>query len=72
MPSSVTSPELLLPAGDPVKLRYALAYGADAVYFGLAMASLRTPKVKPGQGPQFTPANLPQAIDDCRAQGAKA
>ncbi|MCA9788540.1 MAG: U32 family peptidase C-terminal domain-containing protein [Cyanobacteria bacterium HKST-UBA05] len=72
MPSSLTPPELLLPAGDPVKLRYALAYGADAVYFGLAMASLRTPKVKPGQGPQFTPANLPQAISDCHAQGAKA
>lgn len=33
--------ELLAPAGDLEKLKYALAYGADAVYFGLPEFSLR-------------------------------
>lgn len=36
-----TSPELLSPAGSPEKLRYALAYGADAVYAGIPKFSLR-------------------------------
>lgn len=34
-------PELLAPAGDPLRLRYALAYGADAVYAGQPAFSLR-------------------------------
>jgi putative protease len=34
-------PELVLPAGSLQKLRYALAYGADAVYAGLPETSLR-------------------------------
>jgi len=33
--------ELLAPAGDISRLRYALAYGADAVYLGLPQFSLR-------------------------------
>lgn len=33
--------ELLLPAGDPEKLKFALAYGADAVYAGVPIFSLR-------------------------------
>lgn len=33
--------ELLAPAGDLTRLRYALAYGADAVYLGLPEFSLR-------------------------------
>ncbi|PIQ97446.1 MAG: U32 family peptidase [Nitrospinae bacterium CG11_big_fil_rev_8_21_14_0_20_56_8] len=33
--------ELLSPAGSPEKLRYALAYGADAVYAGIPRFSLR-------------------------------
>ena len=33
--------ELLAPAGDPEKLRIAVAYGADAVYFGGESFSLR-------------------------------
>ncbi len=33
--------ELLIPAGSPEKLKYALAYGADAVYLGLPFFSLR-------------------------------
>lgn len=34
-------PELLAPAGTLEKLRWAVAYGADAVYFGLPFGSLR-------------------------------
>ena len=34
-------PEILAPAGSPEKLRYALAYGADAVYAGIPKFSLR-------------------------------
>jgi putative protease len=34
-------PELLSPAGSPEKLRYAFAYGADAVYAGVPIFSLR-------------------------------
>ena len=64
----MTKPELLLPAGSPEKLRYAVAYGANAVYLGLPMASLRTP----GKGEQFTPGNLGENIDYCQARGVKA
>src|SRR5512145_1410248 len=34
--------ELLLPAGNLEKLRFAIAYGADAVYMGSADFSLRS------------------------------
>jgi U32 family peptidase len=34
-------PELLSPAGSPEKLKYAIAYGADAVYAGIPKFSLR-------------------------------
>jgi putative protease len=34
-------PELLAPAGDLMKLKYAFAYGADAVYAGVPRFSLR-------------------------------
>lgn len=61
-------PELLLPAGSPEKLRYAIAYGADAVYLGLPMASLRTP----GRGEQFTPQNLGEHIQYAQSRGVKA
>ncbi len=39
--SVLSNPELLAPAGSLEKLKYALAYGADAVYFGLPAFSLR-------------------------------
>ena len=41
MNNSFESPELLLPAGSPEKMRYAFAYGADAVYAGAPIFSLR-------------------------------
>lgn len=34
--------ELLAPAGNLEKLKYAVAYGADAVYFGMVFGSLRS------------------------------
>jgi len=37
----MNSPELLMPAGNFEKLQYAFAYGADAVYAGIPMFSLR-------------------------------
>ncbi|MGB0723183.1 MAG: U32 family peptidase, partial [Gammaproteobacteria bacterium] len=37
----MSRPELLSPAGTLKNLRYALAYGADAVYAGLPRYSLR-------------------------------
>lgn len=67
-PPTLGKPELLLPAGDVEKLRYAVAYGADAVYLGLPMASLRTPN----RGQQFTPDNLGEAVAYAQARGVKA
>lgn len=67
-PARCDKPELLLPAGDPQKMRYAIAYGADAVYLGLSMASLRTTQSKD----PFTAANLKENIDYCHARGVKA
>ena len=37
-----TNPELLAPAGTLEKLKWACAYGADAVYFGAEFGSLRS------------------------------
>jgi putative protease len=39
-------PELILPAGDPEKARFALEYGADAVYLGLPKYSMRKGEVR--------------------------
>lgn len=39
--TSMNPPELLIPAGDMEKLRYAIAFGADAVYLGIPRFSLR-------------------------------
>jgi len=41
MMDTPTKPELLAPAGTLEKLKWAVAYGADAVYFGLEFGSLR-------------------------------
>ena len=38
----IRKPELLSPAGNLQKLRYALAFGADATYAGIPKFSLRT------------------------------
>jgi U32 family peptidase len=68
MSNLLKKPELLLPAGSPEKLRYAVAYGADAVYLGLPMTSLRTP----GKGQQFTARNLASEIAYAQSRNVKA
>lgn len=55
--------ELLAPAGSIKTMRYAFAYGADAVYAGSARYSLRM------RGNEFTDENLKQGIDEAHALG---
>lgn len=56
-------PELLSPAGTIRNMRYAYAYGADAVYAGQPRYSLRV------RNNDFTLANLEQGISEAHAQG---
>ena len=58
-------PELLSPAGTLKNMRYAFAYGADAVYAGQPRYSLRV------RNNEFNHANLKQGIDEAHAQGKK-
>ena len=55
--------ELLAPAGSLKTMRYAFAYGADAVYAGAARYSLRM------RGNEFNDENLKIAIDEAHGQG---
>jgi putative protease len=57
-------PELLSPAGTLKNMRYAFAYGADAVYAGQPRYSLRV------RQNDFTKINkLADAIDEAHALG---
>lgn len=58
-------PELLLPAGSLEKMRYAHAYGADAVYAGLPRYSLRA------RNNEFRLEELKTGIDESHAKGKK-
>lgn len=60
--------ELLMPAGNLEKLKYAVKYGADAVYLGVVDFSLRAMR----KGEIITLENLKQAVDLAHALGAKA
>lgn len=57
--------ELLAPAGNFEKLRYAVEYGADAVYAAYRAFGLRA------AGDNFDEEGLKQAIDYCHARGKK-
>ena len=57
--------ELLLPAGDFEKLKYAYAYGADACYVGAPMFSLRA------RTNAFTMETLKEAVDYAHNLGKK-
>jgi putative protease len=57
--------ELLAPAGNFIKMKYALAYGADSIYLGLPNFSLRA-RVN-----DFTPAKLKKAIEYTHQNGKK-
>ena len=56
-------PELLSPAGTLKNMRYAFAYGADAVYAGQPRYSLRV------RNNEFDHANLALGIKEAHAQG---
>ena len=64
----MNKPELLMPAGNVEKLKYAVKYGADAVYLGVVDFSLRAMR----KGELITLDNLKLAIDTARSMGAKA
>lgn len=57
------APELLLPAGTIKNMRYAFAYGADAVYAGQPRYSLRV------RNNDFTLENLGKGINEAHQQG---
>lgn len=60
-----TFPELLLPAGDMERLRFALSYGADAVYLGADRFGMRSsPK-------NFDLEQLAEAVQLTHAAGKK-
>ena len=61
----MTHPELLSPAGTLRNLRYAFAYGADAVYAGQPRYSLRV------RNNDFTLANLGTGIEEAHRLGKK-
>ena len=58
--------ELLAPAGDLEKLKFAIDYGADAVYFGGEMFSLRA-----GAG-NLTIDEIKEGVKYCHDRGKKA
>jgi len=63
--TAVRRPELLSPAGTLKNMRYALAYGADAVYAGLPRYSLRV------RNNDFHAENLQKGIDEAHAAGRR-
>ncbi len=62
---ALPSPELLAPAGTLKNMRYAFAYGADAVYAGQPRYSLRV------RNNEFDHANLALGIHEAQAQGKR-
>ncbi|HOK94894.1 MAG TPA: U32 family peptidase [Anaerohalosphaeraceae bacterium] len=58
-------PELLAPAGTLEKLKFACAYGADAVYFGMEFGSLRS------FAGNFTLKDAKDGLDYLHARGKK-
>lgn len=58
-------PELLSPAGDLERLRYAVCYGADAVYCGLTEFGMRSAPSN------FTPEQLAEGVIYAHARGRK-
>ncbi|MEE4462528.1 U32 family peptidase, partial [Azotobacter chroococcum] len=63
MTASAFRPELLSPAGTLKSMRYAFAYGADAVYAGQPRYSLRV------RNNEFDHAHLALGIAEAHAQG---
>lgn len=61
----MTTPELLSPAGNLEKLKFAVAYGADAVYCSLKDFGMRA------SSDNFTPEELSDGIAFARGKGVK-
>ena len=61
----MNKPELLAPAGSLAKLKYAIMYGADAVYIGGEAFSLRV------AAKNFTIEEIKEGIDFAHERGAK-
>lgn len=61
----VAMPELLLPAGNPEKLRMALHYGADAVYLAGKRFGMRA------SADNFTEEEIYDAANLCHLFGKK-
>lgn len=60
-----TKPKLLAPAGDIEKLKIAVLYGADEVYAGGYLFSLRS------QANNFSYEDLKEGVEFCHAHGVK-
>ena len=65
MNRSPRKPELLAPAGDMEKLKMAVLYGADAVYLAGTSFGMRS------FAGNFTPEELPQAVNYAHSHGVK-
>ncbi len=61
----IKTPELLSPAGNPEKLRFAINYGADAVYCALKEFGMRA------AADNFTLEELDEALDFVHSKGKK-
>jgi putative protease len=61
----IKTPEVLAPAGDAERLDAALMYGADAVYLGSDMFSMRAAVQN------FDDAALVRAVEKCHGKGVK-
>ncbi len=59
-------PEIVSPAGNPEKLRFAVTYGANAVYFGGESFNLRF------KAANFSPEDLAWSADFCREHGVRS
>lgn len=65
-PKLKTRPEIIAPAGNIDKLKFAVLYGADAVYFGGETLNLRV------QSDNFTREDIEEAVGFCRGHGARS
>jgi U32 family peptidase len=65
-PQSRKRPEIVAPAGNLEKLRFAVLYGADAVYFGGETLNLRI------QSDNFSRADVEEGLRFCREHGVKS
>ncbi len=61
----MNKPEILAPAGSPEKLKFAIAYGADAVYLGGTGFGLRTAAAT------FDAPSLARAVEYAHARGVR-